>query len=188
METQTTTRKALSEIYPKVCSGWQTKIDKLLSENKFNDEIPVSKGLISQAYSEADTTQKKWLEVNLPKPKSIADQIKGYESACELMDIKPKTLKDFEEFYGKESAKKEFAGYKIKMGIKAINKGWYPDFNDDSQRKYYIWKYNKNNVFEFEVGYRCFVSSIGSDFYISSDEKARIIHSVFEEEVKEYYF
>lgn len=54
------TREQLSEIYPKVCSGWQNKIDMIL--DKFSNEFTVSESLLKEARSEADTDdQKEWL-------------------------------------------------------------------------------------------------------------------------------
>lgn len=189
MKTQTVSRKALGEIYPQVCSGWQTKITRILNQDQFAEEFEVSESLIKEAYSAADKpVQTKWLEKYTPKPKENWRDVTSYEKACEMIGQKPRTLKEFEEFFGKESATREFAGHKIKTGIKAVNEGYFPNFDDDNQRKYYIWKYNKNNDFGFVVYFRFDDSGIGADFYIETEEKAKFIHGIFEDDIKQYYF
>lgn len=189
MKTQKVQRENLAEIYENVCGGWQDKINTLLNANQFSSEIEVPNDLILKAYRSADKdVQKKWLAKHLPKPKSIIDEVNSYEDACNILGIKPRTLKEFETFCGKEKAKRLYSRHKISTLYEALNEGWMPNWDNDNQRKYYIWKYNKNNGFGFAVCYDHYFSRVGSDLYGKSDEVCRKVHDILEEDIKIYLF
>lgn len=182
-------REALSSIYSNVCEGWQTKINNLLNEQKFSIEIEVPNSLISEAYSSADKkVQKDWLAKHLPKSKSIIDEMNSYEDACRITGTKERTLKEFEEFYGKEKGQFYYSYHRISVGIEAINEGWKADWSDDNQRKYIVWKYNENNGSGFYVDFLCGSSGSGGDLYIENYDKCKKIHDVFEKDFRIYYF
>ena len=69
---QTVTRKALAEIYPNVCEDWQSRIDAILSTNKFGDEFEVNDSFVELAYNEQlSDVQAEWLSKHLPKAKKM---------------------------------------------------------------------------------------------------------------------
>jgi len=72
----TVTREALAEVYPLVCSEWQSLISLALSEKKslFSNTIEVVPLFLERAYKEWPTGAhseevKAWLDKYLPKPK-----------------------------------------------------------------------------------------------------------------------
>lgn len=77
------TRKELQEIYPNVCSTWQTEINKVASVNPLADTFEVSSELIRKAYGEANEDQKKWLNKVFPNflPKLQVGKWYDYEGA-----------------------------------------------------------------------------------------------------------
>lgn len=117
----------------------------------------------------------------------IKDRVNSYESACKILNITPRSITDF-SFMGEKQAKKWFSRLKIVTGIKAINEGWAPDFENESQRKWYNYFTNKNRSFSSASYYYYAYSSSGSDEYIESQEKANVIAKVFKEEYITYLF
>jgi len=72
-------RKALSEIYPKVCATWKNNIKDLIAGDLFADEFEVTDALIDLAYKEATyANQKEWLNKYFPQPEKM--EIRGYIS------------------------------------------------------------------------------------------------------------
>lgn len=117
----------------------------------------------------------------------IKERVTSYEAACAILGVTPLSVKDF-EFLGKEKAAKKFSEHKITTGIEAINEGWKPDFDNESQWKHYVYFRNKNNGFSFGVVCRFYCSSCGADFYIESEEKANVIAKIFREDFINYFF
>lgn len=117
----------------------------------------------------------------------IKDRVNSYESACKITGRDVLDIDDF-EMYGDE-AKRMFARYKITTGIKAINEGWKPDFDNTNQPKYYIWMYGKKNGFSSCVDFSHFVFTyVGSDLHIETNDKAKVIEKVFRQEYIDYLF
>lgn len=113
----------------------------------------------------------------------IKDRVNSYESACKITGRDVLDLDDF-DMYGDE-AKRMFARYKITTGIKAINEGWIPDFDNTNQAKYYIYMYGKKNGFSsYVISYD--IASVGSDMHIACRDKAEVIERVFKEDYKTY--
>lgn len=136
------------------------------------------------AYKNGDASIRKFLEDCHPEhfKGDVKEKVTSYETACKLLGIVPKTLQQFEMLFDKEDARRQFARHKIATGIKVINDGWFADFENESQRKYYNWQYNKKNGFSFFCDYSLSFVSAGSDLYIESEEKAKIIQKVFKED------
>lgn len=117
----------------------------------------------------------------------IKDRVNSYESSCKITRRSVLDIDDF-DIYGEE-AKRMFARHKITTGIKAINEGWYPDFDNTNQPKYYIWMYGKKNGFSSVVGGSYFIyAGVGSDMHIETNDKAKVIEKVFRQEYIDYLF
>lgn len=67
LKTYEVTRKQLQTIYPNVCKDWQSKINKVASENPLNDVFEVEEYLIEEAYDQATGDQIKWLDKVFPE-------------------------------------------------------------------------------------------------------------------------
>lgn len=143
-----------------------------------------------EAYKKGSADIKKFLEDCHPEhfKGDVKEKVTSYESSCKLLGVTPKTLSQFEQLFDKDDAKRQFSRHKIATGIKAINDGWVADFENENQRKYYNWQYNKNSGFSFHCVCHYFFCLAGSDLYIESEEKAKIIQKVFKDDYIIYFF
>lgn len=118
----------------------------------------------------------------------VKDLLKGYASACVLLQRDQLTLLDYSKGRSDKQAKREFARHKISTCIEAINEGWYPDFDNTNQPKYYIWMYGKKSGFSSSVSYYYDNSEVCSDLYCETREKAELIEKICREDYIEYLF
>ena len=152
--------------------------------------LKLQKDKAIEAYKNGDAEIKKFLETSYPEhfKGDVKKRLTSYETACDILGIKPKTLEQFEALFDKEDARRQFARHRIVTGIKAINEDWVADFENENMPKYYNWMYNKNNGFSFVVDYLCDVADAASDLHVETREKAKIIQKVFKEDYIIYMF
>lgn len=146
-----------------------------------------------EAYKKATTENKKLL-IDLYGGhhfEEVRDRLKGYKSACEILNRKELTLEMFQVLFGDtKQAKKQFARHRIVTCIEAINQGWVPDFDNSNQYKYYVWMYGKKNGFSscVLVYYYLGGTSSGSDMYCETRANAELIEKICREDYIEYLF
>lgn len=153
-----------------------------------NLKLELSKAI--EAYNNGSDEIKKFLVSAYGEDNFVTDiklRVKDYESACKILGRDQLTLEQF-KFLGDKESEKAFAKHKIETGIKAINEGWHPDFDDHNQYKYYIWMYGKSSGFRSDVYYCCHYSYEPSDLFIESREKAEVIEKIFREDYIKYLF
>lgn len=82
-------------------------------------------------YKEATLERKLELEELFPelKPQLITDRVKTYEDALKVLDR--------EDFSHEILYPREIARRKLEIIIEALNEGWKPDWENDSQLKWY---------------------------------------------------
>lgn len=87
------------------------------------------------------------------------DRIKTVENACEVLDLDP------DDVWHEDDTVDEVAYKQLKVIVRALNflsngnKEWVPDYNNNSQRKWYPWFYLNEPGFRLCVvyfGYRVF--------------------------------
>lgn len=142
-----------------------------------------------EAYKKA-TTDNKNLLIDLygREPfEEVKDILKGYASACDILNRKQLTIDSF-SFLGEKQAKKQFARHKIVTCIEAINQGWEPDFDNSNEYKYYVWMYGKKNGFSSGVDYFGSETSVGSDMYCETRENMELIEKICKQDYIEYLF
>jgi len=154
-----------------------------------NLKLSLEKAL--EAYKNGNDTIKRFLIDSYGEEHfltDIKDRLKGYESACEILGIKPLTIEDF-AFLGKDQARRQFSRHKIVTGIQAINDGWVVDFENEDHPKYYNWLYNRKNGFSF-VCYAYYYGDCfaGSDLYVETREKAELIQKLFKDDYIVFMF
>lgn len=141
-----------------------------------------------EAYKKA-TAENKQLLVDLYGShffEEVKDRLKGYASACEILNRAPLTIEAF-KFLGEKQAKKQFARHRIVTCIEALNQGWEPDFDNSNQYKYYVWMYGKKNGFTSVVlGFS--VTTVGSDMYCETRENIQLIEKICKQDYIEYLF
>jgi hypothetical protein len=112
------------------------------------------------------------LAVQKPKQFSVFTDIKTFDDACVACGTSEK------EFYLKFSDMlldaDTFAYEQLKIVVRAINQGWYPNWNDGNQRKWYPY-FNLSSGFGFSDSlYGCEYAntSSGSRFCFETEDKA----------------
>lgn len=116
----------------------------------------------------------------------VKDRLKGYSSACVILNRKELAIDHF-AFLGSSQAKKQFARHKIQTCIEAINEGWIPNYDNTNEAKYEIWMYGKNTGFSSWVGYDS-GASVGSDLVLQTREKGEIIEKICRQDYIDYLF
>ena len=77
--------------------------------------------------------------------KKITDKVKTFEDACKVLGIK-KTVPDFSTLPISEEHQKSFAAYyKLIIIIKALNENWEPNWDDETEKKWYPYFKMKSN-------------------------------------------
>lgn len=137
MKQQTISRKNLAILYKSVCSGWQAKINDVLKEQQFNDEIDAPEELILQAYKEADDKQKKLLEkyFNINLPKSISSRIKSFDDILDILGLEEEDVLPWKNPKNKNK-KSQNALAKIQCITEVYNEGTILDWANHSQYKW----------------------------------------------------
>lgn len=135
MSKQKISRKALLEIFSKVCNNWKTEIGNIaLSQD--GSIISVEESLIERAYSAANAEQKKLIKEHFKLP--VTDDlfsVTDYSTVCKKLKIKELTINDFKQFGDK--AKKMFATHRIGDLEKFFNGSWIADWANPNQPKHY---------------------------------------------------
>jgi len=109
----------------------------------------------------------------------IKDRVQSYEDACREIGITPLTESDF-GILPKEDQKRAFNRHQLTIVIKALNQGWYPNWKNSNEAKYYIYLYHENSGFSFRVGAAyCHYGSVGSDLYVKTRELAEHLKTYF---------
>ena len=72
---------------------------------------------------------------------NLINSIKSFEDACRILKIEP-AVPDVSSFL-EERRLSVLAQHKLEIIIKALNEGWKPNWNDNTQYKYYNW-FNMN--------------------------------------------
>ena len=73
----------------------------------------------------------------------IKARVKTFEDACALVGEDP------EDYKFSDGEPDEIAYRKLKVIAKALNNGWFPDWNNDGQLKWYPWFYLNSPGFRF---------------------------------------
>lgn len=97
---------------------------------------------------------------------NIFDRIKTFEDACEATNKKP------EDVYHEKDAPDDVARKKLKVIAQALNEGWFPNWDDKNQKKWYPW-FKMSSGFGFGNSYCNFGNSstlCGSRLCFSSEK------------------
>lgn len=178
IKSQVISRKALytlSQSCPN-CAKWQKEIAAVLLEQQTSTSLKITTELITEAYSEADDSQKSLLKkyFKLEFPKKITDRISNFQ---DVLKIAGQTLDDILPYQGVKSLtkkqKSQNALAKIQLITEVYNEGTVIDFDNPGQNKYYSW-WNKNKIRGRWVFYGvlyCHSSAVGGfGSYFVSDE------------------
>lgn len=136
MSTQKITRENLQQLYNIACNDWQKRIEKILTEQRFNNEITVKESDVLEAWNTADGDKRKVMKKYLTLPESIFDKIQFIEDVYAHLGIErklpyPKPQNKLERYLN--------ASCDIQHITKAYNGSTVLDFTNINQPKYYLW-------------------------------------------------
>lgn len=143
MEKYTISRNNLKQIYDVSCEGWKNKLQSFATRTPFNDEIELTQAEVDSMFAASDTKQTKVLDKFFKRPVSLVEKIKSFNDACDHLGIDPKTV------YSESDSKDEKAYKKLKTIAKALNNGWYPNWKDANECKYFNYFRFVGNAFTF---------------------------------------
>ena len=180
---QKITKTNLKEIHDIACASWKTKLTNYAIKFPFDSEVKLEQSEIDEMYSASDSAQKSVLDKFFVRKKSIIDRIKA-ESAFSDAFFEL-GLKESDVF--SDSDDKDIKAYKkLKVIIKALNEGWYPNWESNEYKYYNYWIFR--GVFCL---FSCFChlgdSYVPSALCLKSEELARHAAKVALEEYKEFY-
>lgn len=74
-----------------------------------------------------------------PIPKCITERVKSVANACEILGSRDEEVQNLRQLESLDSPPQKLLDYqKLVVVIKALNEGWYPDWDKDDY-KYYPW-------------------------------------------------
>lgn len=113
------------------------------------------------------------------KPSEITDRVKTVEDACKELgehDAEVRTLRQLESITS--LSKSVIDSQKLVVVIKALNEGWYPDWDKDDYKYYPYFTMRGGQVF---VGVNCWITCtyVPAPSLLKSDKLVRYITSQF---------
>jgi hypothetical protein len=179
---QKITKINLKAIHDVACSSWKIKIEEYAKRKPFDDEIELTQEEINEMFDASDNKQKKVLSKFFSKPESITNKVKSFKDACIVLGVNEDDV-----FNKKTDSSDDIAFKKLKMIVKALNEGWYPNWNDDNERKYFIWWNMKGGFSYYAVTYNGTDANVPSALCLKTRDLAEHISNIAFKEFKEYY-
>lgn len=181
MEKQSISRDNLKKIYDIACGNWKTKLENYAKRNPFHSEIEFTKAEIDEMFSASDSNQKAVLGEYFKQPLDIRSKIKSFKDACDYFGVKPESV------YNSTDTKDEIGYKKLKLIIKALNEGWYPNWKDENERKWFNY-FNMSGVFAYYATYYNYTDTyVPSALYLKNRELAEHCAKIALEEYKDYH-
>ena len=191
MKNQSISKENLKKIYDVACPSWQAKLEGYAKREPFNSEVELTSAEVNEMFEASDDKQTKVLVKYLDKTKTktILDEIMSFEDACAKLGI---TDSDNEiniiKSLSTPNRDKLIAMYRLEIIAKALNDGWYPNFNNDNEYKYFNYFRMVNGVFSFfTVNYYFATVIVPSALYFKSSEIAQHCSNIAFEDYKTLY-
>lgn len=179
---QTITKTNLKAIHDVACSSWKTKIENYAKRKPFDVEIELTQDEVDEMYNASDAKQKKVLDKFFTRPKSIMDSVNSFEDACKILAIDKADV-----FNSKFDSPNDIAFKKLKVIIKALNDGWYPNWENENEYKYWIWWTMKGGFSHPDVNCNLTSTYVPSALCLKTRELAEHASKIAYKEYKEYY-
>lgn len=181
MNKQIITRENLQKIHAVACTNWKTKLESYATRNPFGTDIELTQAEVDEMFKASDENQTKILKKFFTIPVDVRDKIKSFLDACKYLGINPKSV------YSSEDSKNDIAFKKLKIIIKALNEGWYPDWENENE---YKWV----NYFKMKGGFSCWATTyfntgtrVPSALCLKNQELALHAVKIALKEYEEYY-
>jgi hypothetical protein len=182
MNTQTITKNNLKAIHDVACAGWKTKLEDYAKRKPFDSEIELTQSEVDEMFNASDAKQKKVLDKFFTKPKSIIDGVNSFEDACKVLG-----LNAFDVFNTKFDSVSDIAFKKLKVIIKALNEGWYPNWENENEGKYWCWWTMKGGFSYYTTSYYSTFTFVPSALCLRTRELTEHAAKIALQEYKEYY-
>lgn len=117
---------------------------------------------------------------------NITDRVKTFEDALEEAD--EETKRRYQETINDDDTPDECAFKKLKLIIKVINEGWYPNWKDSDEKKWWPW-FIVSSGFGFSTSSYDFTYAntiVGSRLCFASKEKSDYVAQQFIDLYKEF--
>ncbi len=181
MKNQNINRDNLKKIYDIACSNWKTKLEGYAKRNLFQDDIELSNDEIDEMFNASDDKQKVVLKRFFKRPESIMDKIKSFKDACNYFEVTEKSV------FSSTDTKDEIGFKKLKLIIKALNEGWYPNWQNENEYKYYNYFKMKGGLsFWYTHGYLT-GTTVPSALTFKTPELAKHCVEIALNEYKDFY-
>ena len=189
MKTQSISKENLKKIYDVACPSWQAKLEGYAKREPFSSEVGFTSAEVNEMFEASDDKQTKVLVKYLTKPKTILDEIMSFEDACIKLGI---TDSDNEinilKSLSTPNKDKLIAFYRLEIIAKALNDGWYPNFNNYDEYKYFNYFRMVKGVFSFSyVHYHSTDMRVPSALYLKTSELAKHCSEIAFEDYKTLY-
>ena len=181
MEKENITRENLKAIHDIACGSWKTKLESYANRNQFKNEIELTKSEIHEMFEASNSAQLEVLKKFFTERKDIRDKVKSFLDACNILDVDPKSV------YHSSDNQMDVAFKKLKIIIKALNEGWWPNFEDDKQFKYWNYFRLKGGFCFWHTDYNINGTGVPSTLLLKSDKLARYVSEIALEEYKILY-
>ena len=181
MENQIITRENLKAIHDVACDSWKTKLADYAKRNPFQENIELTQAEVDEMFKVSDASQTKVLKKFFKIPLDIRSKVNSFLDACSVLNINPNTV------YSERDDKIDKAFKRLKIMVKALNEGWYPNWENEKE---YKWM----NYFQMKVGFSCWTTydcvthtQVPSALCLKNKELALHLIEIAIEDYKEYY-
>ena len=131
-------------------------------------------------FKASDNNQKSVLEKFFKQPLDIRSKVKSFLDACSVLNIDSKSV------FTSSDTKDEVAFKKLKVIIKALNEGWYPDWENSNEHKYWDWWRMKGGFSYYDTDYHTTTATVPSALYVGTDAEAQYLGKYFLDLSKDY--
>jgi hypothetical protein len=181
MNKQLITRENLRKIHDVACTSWKNKLESYATRNPFQLEIELTQSEIDEMFKASDSNQTKLLKTFFTIPADIRDKVKSFLDACNILNI------DHKSVYSTNDSKDDVAFKKLKVIIKALNEGWWPNWENENEYKYMNYWRMKGGFAAYDTAYYLTATIVPSALCLKSNELALHAAEIAKEEYREYY-
>ena len=112
----------------------------------------------------------------------ITDKVNSFEDACQVLNIDKDKV-----FDSNLDSANDIAFKKLKVIVKALNEGWYPNWENQNENKYWVWWKMKDGFSYINAAYYTAITSVPSALCFKNSGLAVHASKIAYEEYKEYY-
>lgn len=172
MKNITIKKSEFKKLYDIACEAWKPKLKEKLKDFIFDENITFTKEFFNSMQEAC--TKDQLIVFNEIFKEYIKDasevfKVKTYSEVCKQLKETELKASDFDFLPTLDDSKKALSFAKIKQLERFFNQGWVPNWNDNSEYKYYLWYQYKSSGWEFGSVGSCYGSFGLPGFYKTGD-------------------